>query len=762
MQFLSWPTAAFLAFSGVVGPSLPAMCGQQQSERGRQSASDGFVSIFDGKTLDGWHAVPKESASDWSVRDGVIVGHGSADRSSYLAWKDEHLTDFELELRYRLPGKGNTGVEIRSQPDLAGKRPFEGYHADLGHVGIGPHILGAWDFHFARRTEYPCPRGTRLIIDEDGKPHSSTIPGALTAADVRPHQWNDVRIIARGNHFQFFINGKPASEFTDNAKRGRLDQGAIGLQIHDKGMRVEFKDVRLKRPAPASQSEAQVPVGFQKQLLVDDYVIAEKHGVTREAGQAKKCGVVMEPTLPTDFQTGEVHDGPDGGAGYVFGESAFCWFISPHWDPDKKMFRLWYMASKRPGSHLAYAESRDGINWTKPLISRDGKSNLVNWNSPVPILRQNKTIDLPDIGADGITVTIDPSLPYGSPEKYKVAFYPNTGGKDCTTRLGYSADGIHWNLYNKGFPVTGRAADFSNQIFWDPIRKRYLLLCREDCAAGGGVGELRGVRIMEHEKDNDLMNHPAAWKTLTTFVLDDPDKTVIPGTQVPVYQIHTFPLWYHEGVYFALADVLAATNRPVPDGQQDYQKRHEKGMWEFYMAPSRDAVNFDFAAAAYPRKTLIPRGPDGSFDKDCARPPANIITHNDEHWIYYLGTNERWGARRWDARLGLAKLRLDGFFFLEAREKPGTVVTKPFNLEGGTLLVNVDAHTGRIQIEILDESGAPVPRFSRKDATQYQAVDDLRLKPAWKDNNDLSALKGKVVRIRFRLQSARLYAFQIQ
>ncbi|MHC4657321.1 MAG: 3-keto-disaccharide hydrolase [Planctomycetota bacterium] len=213
----------------------------------RATDADGFASIFDGKSLSGWRAVPTESASDWTVRDGAIVGYGSADRLSYLVWKDEHLTDFELKLRYRLPGNGNTGVEVRSQPDLTGKRPFEGYHADLGHVGIGPHVLGAWDFHFAKRKEYPCPRGTRLIIDENGKPHSSNIPGALTVADIRLHQWNDVHIIARGNHFQFFINGKPASEFTDNAKSGRLDNGAIGLQIHDKGMKVEFKDIRLKR-----------------------------------------------------------------------------------------------------------------------------------------------------------------------------------------------------------------------------------------------------------------------------------------------------------------------------------------------------------------------------------------------------------------------------------------------------------------------------------------------------------------------------------
>ncbi len=221
--------------------------GLWQATCAEQSGDDGFVSIFDGKTLDGWHAVPKDSAPDWTVRAGAIIGHGSADRQSYLVWgENEHLTDFEIKLRYRLPGKGNTGIETRAQPDLTGKRPFQGYHADLGHVGIGPNILGAWDFHFAGRKEYQCPRGTRLIIDKDGKAHPVAIPGAITLADIRSHQWNDVHIIVRGNQFKFFINGKLSSEFIDNAENGRLDQGAIGLQLHNKDMVVQFKDILLK------------------------------------------------------------------------------------------------------------------------------------------------------------------------------------------------------------------------------------------------------------------------------------------------------------------------------------------------------------------------------------------------------------------------------------------------------------------------------------------------------------------------------------
>ncbi len=205
------------------------------------------VVMFDGKSLAGWKAIPAKTSADWSVANGVIIGKGSANRQSYLVWKEANLTDFELRLKYRLLTKGNTGVEIRAQPDMTGKRPFQGYHADLGHIGIGKNILGAWDFHFAKRREYPCPRGTRLVIDTGGKAHSTAIPGGLALSDVRKRDWNDVRIIAEGTHFRFWINGKLASEFTDNAKRGRPDHGVVGLQLHDKGMHVEFKDLEIRR-----------------------------------------------------------------------------------------------------------------------------------------------------------------------------------------------------------------------------------------------------------------------------------------------------------------------------------------------------------------------------------------------------------------------------------------------------------------------------------------------------------------------------------
>jgi len=238
-----WRPVLAVVVSGIVA----ACSGAEEEEAAAEHGGAGFVSIFDGETLRGWHAVPADSALDWSVEDGSIVGQGSEDRLVYLVFDDVELADFELEASYRFPGRGNSGIQIHGVRDPSGKRPFVGYHADLGHLGIGPQVLGAWDFHFVEREEYACFRGTRLVIDPDGTTHTTEIEDAVAESDIHRNGWNRVRVVASGRRYQFFINGKLASEFTDNAEEERFDSGAIGLQIHDAGMRVEFRDLRLKK-----------------------------------------------------------------------------------------------------------------------------------------------------------------------------------------------------------------------------------------------------------------------------------------------------------------------------------------------------------------------------------------------------------------------------------------------------------------------------------------------------------------------------------
>ena len=235
---MGWFPAIVVSVVSVVGLA-PPVAGADEG--------DGFVSIFDGKTLQGWEEMPAVEQKAWTVKDGVIFGDGDKGRG-YLVYENHELADFEMTFSYRFPKqKGNSGLNLRARKDETGKREFQGYHVDLGHVGIGKQVLGAWDFHTPGRKEHACFRGDRLVIDENDQPTVTKIAGAVTADDIRKGDWNHVHVIVKGNTFKFSINGKPASEFTEHLPQAkRLHKGMIQLQLHDPGMTVEYKDLKLK------------------------------------------------------------------------------------------------------------------------------------------------------------------------------------------------------------------------------------------------------------------------------------------------------------------------------------------------------------------------------------------------------------------------------------------------------------------------------------------------------------------------------------
>lgn len=210
---------------------------------------DGFVSIFDGKTLAGWKPVSTDAKDAWVVRDGVIRGDGDKGGRCYLAYEEnKKIGNFELKFSYRLTGsKANSGVSIRAVEDKTGRRDFQSYHADLGAVGMGKQVMGAWDFHTPGRKEHRCFRGDRLVIDKNDKPTITLIENGLKEEDIKKGDWNAVHLIARGNQFRFIINGKTSAEFTEHLpKEKRLHSGMIQLQLHNPKMIAEFKDLDLK------------------------------------------------------------------------------------------------------------------------------------------------------------------------------------------------------------------------------------------------------------------------------------------------------------------------------------------------------------------------------------------------------------------------------------------------------------------------------------------------------------------------------------
>jgi len=321
------------------------------------------------------------------------------------------------------------------------------------------------------------------------------------------------------------------------------------------------------------------------------------------------------------------------------------------------------------------------------------------------------------------------------------------------------------------------------------------MFTRTDFGAGGGpfAGvvdikvsgkplEVRGVRSMLNA---NFKANPTDWKLEHHWVLDGDEQLSI--NQLPIgerlkdpsylervrkqalrRQIYVMTDWIYEGVHFGLMSVLEYPTDVSEGVKSDHITRHERSIENYYIATSRDGVNWNFHWI-YAGKPLVPRGPARAWDKDMIFPTTQIVTHKDKHWIYYGGNNERHGAAEkdvWFVRqgsLGLAWLRLDGFVALAAGDQGGAVITKPFKLEGGRLQLNVDAKgEGSVRVELLDSAGRPIPEFSGKHAIVSRGVDSIRLEPAWKKNANLSVLKGQTVRLKIHLEKARLYAFQIQ
>ena len=493
-----------------------------------------------------------------------------------------------------------------------------------------------------------------------------------------------------------------------------------------------------------------VPVGLQKQLLVDDYVIAQKENITRELGQPKKKGVVMAPSLPTDFHPTKQF--PDGVAPRAGGYWEFGRRLSVVWNENRQCFQMLYRASTE--NLTGYAESKDGIHWTKPLISDDGKSNLITCRGKT----QGTFYEA--------SFMVDPTVPWGHPEKYKAAYNPGDPW-DCEAAIAHSADGIHWTGYNGGKPATGRAADTYNQILWDSIANRYMFLTRTDLGAKGGLKESRSSRIMVHDKGNDLLNYPTAWKTIAEINVDHSDNEVTKAG-IPLYQMESMCVWVYENIYFGLMHVLTAGELTGSDGKvsvADPDKRPEADVLDFYIGTSRDGKDFD-RSWIYAQKPFVPRGPDYSFDKGMLQPSSEIITRGDEHLIYYTGQYTRHhsppAAQKDSGKVCLAILPLDRFISQGAGDKLGTITTKPFVLEGDTLQVNVDATDGRFYAEILDADGKPIPGFTVNEARIFGGVDQLSLEPWWKGQKDLSSLEGKTIRLKFYLYNAKMYAFEIK
>ena len=186
---------------------------------------EGFVKIFDGKTLTGW-----EGNTDYfRVEDGAIVAgtlKAGIPNNEFLC-TERTYGDFELRLQVKLQGQGNNaGVQFRSQrvPD---DHEVSGYQCDVGVAWDRPVWGGLYDES----------RRNKMLAEGP----ADKLPGW-----VREGDWNELWIRAVDNKINLFVNGHPTIEYVEqDPKIAR--QGIIGLQIHS-GPPTEawYRNIRIR------------------------------------------------------------------------------------------------------------------------------------------------------------------------------------------------------------------------------------------------------------------------------------------------------------------------------------------------------------------------------------------------------------------------------------------------------------------------------------------------------------------------------------
>jgi len=225
------------------------------SQVGAAEETDGFVSLFDGKSLDGWRICCKpidERWKMWRIDNGSILADSMNARGhdySWLATRKEY-GDFIFRMKFQAyrDSKGNSGVQIRSRYDF-GSWWMDGPQVDINPPG--PWRTGMmWDE----------TRGNRRWICPD-LPDGKWVDETMSSPKLKFYysdqniNWNEMEITAVGSKVKVALNGVTV---TDYDGKGMLDdkvhrerntgtKGVIALQIHSGDqLRMRYKDIFIR------------------------------------------------------------------------------------------------------------------------------------------------------------------------------------------------------------------------------------------------------------------------------------------------------------------------------------------------------------------------------------------------------------------------------------------------------------------------------------------------------------------------------------
>jgi hypothetical protein len=182
-----------------------------------EAQKDGWISLFDGKTLNGWKA--SENPSTFTVSDGRIVVFGERAHLFYTGDLNNHnFKNFEFKAQVMTTPGSNSGMFIHTTYQDTGW-PSKGYEIQVN----------------ATHTDWRKTSSIYAVQD-------------IREAAHKDDEWFTQHIIVQGKKITVKVNDKIINEYTEG-DQGRLSSGTFALQGHDPKSKVYYKDVMVK-PLP--------------------------------------------------------------------------------------------------------------------------------------------------------------------------------------------------------------------------------------------------------------------------------------------------------------------------------------------------------------------------------------------------------------------------------------------------------------------------------------------------------------------------------
>lgn len=490
----------------------------------------------------------------------------------------------------------------------------------------------------------------------------------------------------------------------------------------------------LLMASTAIQAVEPIAIGEQRELFIDDHVIARLTGAERRLHHPVARDIVL------------THDDPWEGAG-----SGYHSIIR-----DGDLYRMYYRGSalgvengrlKLGGEVYCYAESRDGIHWTKPNVG------LIEFNGS----KDNNIIHI-GVGTHNFAPFLD-TRPDCPPESR----YKALGGtaKEGGLFAFHSADGIRWSLMREEPVVTEGAFDSQNLAFWDDAAGCYRAYFRTftEGITTGKVWKPAGFRAIRTASSTDFLS----WGDEADLTYEDsPPEHLYTNQVTPYYRapqiLIGFPTRYVERGWSPSMKAL-----PEPEHREQRAAAHLRygtALTEGLLMASRDGVHFERWNEAFLRP-----GPE--------RVDTWNYGHNYMAWhvvetasalpgapneLSFYASESAWTGD--GSAMRRYTLRLDGFVSVQGGWKGGELLTKPLTFRGQELRLNLaTSAAGSIRVEIQDADGTVVPGYALEDCEEVFG-DAIDRPVVWKNGTDVSQLTGKAVRLRMVIKDADLYSFR--